>query len=149
MGHGPVLELQLEVMPGEEPSKRESHTGSPRSETRRARISVTVSMSSAGSIAAGKGERGSVTRRPGLFRFLQGQPPHPRELPFSTKALRKWPTGQLVGSGGHSATYPLLLSCPPPSPRFPWHSSPPPCGWGMFGPALPAPPPVQLLHLSL
>lgn len=62
-------------MPGEEPSKRESHTGSPRLETRRARISVTASMSSAGSIAAGKGERGSVKRRPGLFWFLQGQPP--------------------------------------------------------------------------
>lgn len=60
VGHGPVLELQLEAMPGEEPSKRESHMGSPRTETRRARISVTASMSSAGSIAAGKGGRGSV-----------------------------------------------------------------------------------------
>lgn len=58
-GHEPVLEhpwLLLEVMPGEEPSKRESHTGSPRSDTRRARISVTASMSLAGSIAAGKGK---------------------------------------------------------------------------------------------
>lgn len=57
-GHGSGLEhpwLLLEAMPGEESSKRESHTGSPRLDTRRARISVTASMSSAGSIAAGKG----------------------------------------------------------------------------------------------
>lgn len=141
-GHGLELPLALplEVMSGGEPLKRESHVGSPRSETLRARIPVTASMSSAGSIAAGKWDPLDAPQSDlssHSSRTLQGCPPHCS--PQGRAALHcKSTWGLWVRWVQRAFSHPATSSGT--TPQDP-PCSPLPCGGGAAqpGPALPAP----------
>lgn len=78
-GQGLALELlslsEATVGGDPGPSKRDSHAGLPRPDTRRARISVTASMSSAGSITAGREGGEGVSALEGLPQRRQEAPP--------------------------------------------------------------------------